>query len=225
MPAGTACHGGDRCRACLAALVRACNGFPCHFNSLDGNRCAVGTRYCPVDVHTCARRNLWRRGAFSSETKEAAMRWWIAVALPFRVVAGEVPNPTLPIEIGVLSCTLGRAIDTPASDPSSAASEAREMLCSFKPGHNGPEEAYVGALKSINAAGPLPAKATLLWTVRAPVGTQLAPALLQQSYAADSATPAGQIAPLVGEKRSEITLHVMSDNEEGSASKEKPKTP
>jgi Protein of unknown function (DUF992) len=153
------------------------------------------------------------------------MRWWIAVALPFCMGAGMVPGTTLPIEIGLLTCTLGKAIDTAASNQGSAASEAREMLCSFKPGKNGPEEAYVGALKSINVAGPLPDKVTLLWVVRAPTGTRPAPGLLQQSYAADSATPLGQTAPLVGEQNSEITLHSMAEKEEGSASKEKPDTP
>jgi len=44
-----------------------------------------------------------------------------------------VPGSTLPIEIGVLTCTLGQTIDTPAADQRAAAGEAREMLCSFKP--------------------------------------------------------------------------------------------
>jgi hypothetical protein len=48
--------------------------------------------------------------------------------------------------------------------------------------------------------------------------------LLQQSYAADQATPPGQTAPLVGERNSEITLHTMAEKEEGSASKEKAET-
>ena len=153
------------------------------------------------------------------------MRWWIVAALPFCIGAGEVPSSTLPVEIGVLSCTLGQRIDTPGADPALAASEAREMLCSFKPGQNGPEEAYAGVLKSINAAGPLPDKGTMLWMVRAPRGTQLAPGLLQQSYAADNTTPAGQTPPLVGERNGEITLLTMAEKKEGSASKEKPETP
>jgi uncharacterized protein DUF992 len=138
-----------------------------------------------------------------------------------------VPGSTLPIEIGVLTCTLGHAIaiDTRTSDPSSVASEAREMLCSFKPGKNGAEETYVGALKGINAGGTLPDKVALLWMVRAPTGTRPAPGLLQQTYAADSATPAGQTAPLVGERNTEITLHTMAEKEEGSTSKEKPVKP
>ena len=81
------------------------------------------------------------------------------------------------------------------------------------------------ALKSINAAGPMPEKVTLLWVVRATVGTKPAVGFLQQTYAADSATPAGQTAPLIGEGKNEISLHPMADKEEGSASKEKPTTP
>jgi len=152
------------------------------------------------------------------------MRWWIALALPVCIGAGPVPGPNLPTEIGVLSCTLGGAIDTPASGQP-AASEARELLCSFKLAEIGSEETYVGALKSINAGGSLPEKGAMLWTVRAPVGTKPAVGFLQQSYAADAATPTGQSAPLIGEKKNEIALHPMADKEEGSASREKPAVP
>jgi len=61
------------------------------------------------------------------------------------------PGAMLPFELGVLSCTLGHAIDPQMSDQTAAASEAREMLCSFTPARNGPDEAYAGALRSINA--------------------------------------------------------------------------
>jgi hypothetical protein len=62
----------------------------------------------------------------------------------------------------------------------------------------------------------------MLWSVR---GTRAAAGLLQQSYAAAPATPEGQVAPLVGERKTDITLHLMSDKEEGSASKEKHTAP
>jgi Protein of unknown function (DUF992) len=153
------------------------------------------------------------------------MRWWMVVVLPVCAGFGMAPGAMLPVEIGVLSCTLGRTTDPQVSDKTSGASETREMLCTFSPARNGPEETYAGALKSINTAGPLPDSATLLWMVRAPVGAQATPGLLQQSYSADPATPAGQTAPLVGERTSEITLHTMSDKEEGSASKEKQSVP
>jgi hypothetical protein len=38
----------------------------------------------------------------------------------------------LPFEVGVLSCTLAHAIDPEMSTQTGAASEAREMLCSFR---------------------------------------------------------------------------------------------
>jgi hypothetical protein len=152
------------------------------------------------------------------------MRWLMVLALPVCIGAGSLPAPSLPTEMGVLSCTLGRAIDTPASGQP-AASEARELLCSFKLAKIGSEETYVGTLKSINVGGSLPEKGAMLWTVRAQVGTKPAAGFLQQSYAADAATPAGQSAPLIGEKNSEIALHPMADKEEGSASKEKPAVP
>ena len=71
----------------------------------------------------------------------------------------------------------------------------------------------------------MPDNVALLWTVRAPVGTWASPGLLQQSYAADAATPQGQMAPLVGESNGGIALHIMADQEAGSASKEKRSAP
>jgi hypothetical protein len=153
------------------------------------------------------------------------MRWWMVLALPFCIGAGLVPGSTMPIEIGVLSCTLGQEIDTPATDQKSVTSKAREMLCSFKPTKNGVEETYAGVLKSINAAGLIPRKVTMLWTVKSPIGTQSVVGLLQQDYAADPATPAGQVPLLIGERTTEITLHSMVDKKEGSASKEKQAAP
>ncbi len=149
------------------------------------------------------------------------MRWWMVVALPACAGFSMVPGGALPIEIGVLGCTLGQAIHARVSDQKSAVSEPREMLCFFTPAKTGPQETYAGTLKSINGVGPLPEKVTMLWVVRAPIGTRPTAGLLQQSYSAGSGTPPGQTAPLVGERNSEITLHTMSDMDEGSASKEK----
>ena len=153
------------------------------------------------------------------------MRWWMVVALPVCAGFGMAQGETLPAEIGVLSCTLGQAIDREMSDQRGSASETRDVLCSFTPAKNGPEEAYAGALKSISAAGTLPDKVTLLWVVRAPTGRRPTAGLLQQSFAADLATPLGQTAQLVGERNNEITLHTMADKEEGSASKDQRSAP
>ena len=146
------------------------------------------------------------------------MRWWVILAFP--IYAGWMVPGSAP-EIGVLSCLLGRAIDIPTSDQISAASETREILCSYKSIRQGPAETYAGLLKSINIIGPLPDNATLLWLVRAPAGTQPSVGLLQQVYSTDVATPAGHAAPLVGESKVEISLHALADKMETSASQEK----
>jgi hypothetical protein len=99
------------------------------------------------------------------------------------------------------------------------------MLCSFSPAKNGAEETYAGALKITNAVEPLPENITMLWTVRAPLGTRLSPGLLQQSYSTVATVRHNQTAPLVGDQNSEITLHTMSDNKEGHASNENGSVP
>jgi hypothetical protein len=149
------------------------------------------------------------------------MRWWLPVVVPMCLGFGSAPGSTPLIELGVLSCTLGHAVDTVASAQTSAASEAREMVCAFTPARNGPEETYAGIVKAIGGVGALPEKVALLWSVKAPMGTAVTSGLLQQSYAADTGTPAGQPAPLIGERNSDITLQTMADTQEGSASKDK----
>jgi hypothetical protein len=149
------------------------------------------------------------------------MRWWLIAALP--VCVGWMVPGTAP-EIGVLSCSLGHAIDPQTSDQTSA-SETREMLCSFKSVGHGPVETYAGVLKSISVVGTLPENGSLLWLARAPAGMQPAAGLLQQGYSVDAATPPGHSAPLIGNSNSEITLHAMSDKEMARVSLEKPSMP
>jgi Protein of unknown function (DUF992) len=153
------------------------------------------------------------------------MRWVLAIALPVSLAGSPDPGAMLPFEVGVLSCTLGHAIDPEMSTQTGAASDAREMLCTFSRARDGAEETYVGSLKSIRGARGLPDNIALLWTVRAPIGTWASPGLLQQSYAADAATPQGQMAPLVGESNGGIALHIMTDQEAGSVSNKKQAAP
>jgi hypothetical protein len=153
------------------------------------------------------------------------MRWWLPVVVPMCLGFGSAASSTPLIEIGVLACTLGHPVDTVTSAQTSAASEAREMVCAFKPARNGPEETYAGIVKVIGGVGTLPEKITLLWSVRAPMGTAITPGLFQQGYVADTGTPAGQPAPLIGERNSDISLQTMADAQEGSASKDKPTSP
>src|SRR5262245_32066970 len=149
------------------------------------------------------------------------MRWqWILLTLLFCFGAGTDPGARLPMEMGVLSCTLAQSIDPQMSAQSGAASEAREILCTFTPARNGAEETYAGSLKSISAGRTLPENVALLWIVRGPVGTRATPGLLEQSYAADPAATPGHMAPLIGERNHEITLHTMSEQKEGTASRQ-----
>jgi Protein of unknown function (DUF992) len=152
------------------------------------------------------------------------MRWptiILTVCLGAEAALGVAP----PVEIGVLTCTLGRIVDTAASSQTTVPSEAREMVCSFKPAA-GPEETYAGLVKAaIGGINTLPANGSLLWSVRAPLGTVLTPGLLQQTYAVDTATPAGQVPPLLGERNTHISLYTLADKQEGSASKEKQTPP
>jgi len=152
------------------------------------------------------------------------MKRWLPIVLAACLCVGAAASSPAIVEIGVLSCTPGHVIDTPAAAERPGGGEAREMLCAFR-APNGHEETYAGSIKAVGAVGALPEKAAMLWSVRAPLGTQPTPGLLQQDYAADTGAPPGQSAPLRGERGGELTLHTMADKPEGSASKEKPTAP
>ena len=149
------------------------------------------------------------------------MRWWLIVLVPMLLGFDARSGSDVQTELGVLSCTLAQVIDSTDSEEKTAASEAREMVCFFLPGTHGPREAYAGTVRSISVAGKLPDRFTLLWVVRGPLGTLPPAGLLQQSYAVDEATPAGQMPPLVGDRNNKIVLHAMADKREGNASQEK----
>jgi Protein of unknown function (DUF992) len=127
------------------------------------------------------------------------MRWrWIVLVLPTCAAFNVVPGLNLAMDVGVLSCTLGPSIHVQVSDRASEA--VGDMLCSFSPAKNGPDETYVGTLKNTKAVGPLPENVSILWTVRAPFRKRLLPGFLQQTYSVDPKIPPGEAAPLVGEK-------------------------
>jgi Protein of unknown function (DUF992) len=152
------------------------------------------------------------------------MRWYLPIVVPACLCMGAGPDSPTIVEIGVLSCTPGHAIDVPQSTERPAAGEAREMVCAFR-APNGHEETYAGSIRAVGGIGALPEKTAMLWSVRAPLGTKPKPGLLQQDYAADMSAPRGQPAPLRGERNGEMTLHTMADKPEGSASKDKPPAP
>ena len=153
------------------------------------------------------------------------MRWWLIVLVPMFLGFDTRSGSDVQTELGVLSCTLAQVIDSTGSDQKTAGSEAREMVCFFLPGTNGPREEYAGTVRSISVAGKLPDQFTLLWVAKGPLGTLPRAGLLQQSYAVDEATPAGQMPPLVGDRNNKIVLHAMADKREGNASQEKQPRP
>jgi hypothetical protein len=124
------------------------------------------------------------------------------------------------VDVGTLSCTIGRPIDVPGAPDTPVVSEAREMICTFKPIRNGPEEAYSAVVKSVPTMGRLPERLTILWSVKAPFGTEPRPGLLQQSFAADPAAATGREGLLAGEKNAELSLQPLADRKPGSASQE-----
>ena len=123
-------------------------------------------------------------------------------------------------EVGVLMCVLGEPGQAAASEVPSAEG-TREALCTFM-ATNGEEETYAGSAQGISISTDR--RRTLIWVVRAASGVA-EPGALQQVFATDSKTPADQNSPLVGEKNSDVVLHSMADETEGSASATEKPTP
>jgi hypothetical protein len=118
-------------------------------------------------------------------------------------------------EIGVLTCSLEEPASAPAIGAPAAESHVRDAICTFKP-TSGSEETYVGVVQGVTISADK--KSTVIWRVKADVTTSVVPAMLQQSYAIDNATPADQLAPMIGESNSRIVLQSLTDKQEGSAS-------
>jgi len=152
------------------------------------------------------------------------MRLFVAIVSAMGFYTGAASGAPGSVEIGVLTCTIGRVVDAAAPDQKSAANEAREMVCSFRV-PRAAEETYAGLVKAIGGTGALQENRALLWSVRAPAGTMYTPGLLQQAYAVDATTPSGQTPPLIGERNGSISLFTMAEKQEGSASKEKQPAP
>jgi hypothetical protein len=111
-------------------------------------------------------------------------------------------------EIGFLACTL--------SEPTAGErATTRDALCTFKM-RNGAQETYVGKVQAVNLSAR--DQVTLVWRVRVPPVTPVAPGFLEQRYAADPRTPANHLPDLVGQANSAIILQSMTDKMEGSAS-------
>jgi hypothetical protein len=150
------------------------------------------------------------------------MQYVVRIAVAAWFATGTAPAPAAALdEIGILTCTVGPIVNATASD-TSVGNEAREMLCSFKTSR-GPEETYAALMTSIG--GRTAEGRAILWSVRAPRGTRYTPGLLQQTYAADRATPVGQVPPLIGEHNDMISLYTLTHKPPGVVSKEEQPAP
>jgi hypothetical protein len=116
-------------------------------------------------------------------------------------------------EVGVLMCVLGEPGQAAATEVPSA-ERTREALCTFR-STNGEEEAYAGSAQGVSISTDQ--RSTLIWVVRAASGVA-EPGALQQVFASDTKKPADQKSPLIGERNSDLVLHSMLDETEGSAS-------
>lgn len=114
------------------------------------------------------------------------------------------------VEAGLLSCHVSAPVEAEAGE----AGQVRLVLCDFKL-KNGAEETYTGRVQVANTSTE--EKRTLLWMVKAP-SAPWPPGFLQQTYAADPKTPAGQIPDLIGQVNGGIVLQSMTERKEGSAS-------
>lgn len=123
-------------------------------------------------------------------------------------------------EVGVLMCVLGEPGQAAAGETLSAEG-TREALCTFM-ATSGEEETYTGSAQGISISTDR--RSTLIWVVRAVSGVA-EPGALQQVFATDAKTAADQKAPLIGEKNSNVVLHSMADETEGSASAPEKPTP
>jgi hypothetical protein len=117
-------------------------------------------------------------------------------------------------EVGVLTCSVNAPPAASNNEVVQADSQLRDAICTFRP-RKGVEETYIGTVQGLSLSADN--GGVTIWSVKVDLDT-LPPGLLQQSYAADPAVPADQLAPLVGETNSSIVLHSMADRPEGSAS-------
>jgi len=142
------------------------------------------------------------------------MRWpllasLVALALAPDVTAAQEPQR----DIGVLTCDLVDAGEAPGGTETAAPQrQLREMRCAFRPGNLGPEETYAGTLQSLVEDPSLADGRAMMWIVKGSSATKELAGLLQQTYVADPAAPAGQVPALIGESDSSIILQPMADS-------------
>jgi hypothetical protein len=142
-----------------------------------------------------------------------APRWALALAIA-SVCAWSSATAQQYVEVGLLECNLSEPIDAEGSGTGTAA-QNRHILCAFKL-KDGIKATYTGKAWVVNL--PAKEKRTLLWLVKAPSTMSTPPGFLEQSYASDPKTPAGQVPDMIGQANAGIVLQSMADKKEGSAS-------
>jgi Protein of unknown function (DUF992) len=136
------------------------------------------------------------------------MRWPIA-SLMLLALSGTA-FAQVPINIGVLTCTLAETGEQDTTPPS----QTRDMICRFKPSGSGPEEQYAGEIRKVGTRGALSGTAVLIWVVVGPADSKLGPGHLAQSYIGTQAPNAGGTqAPvvLVGKENENFALRPLND--------------
>ncbi|MBO0762975.1 MAG: DUF992 domain-containing protein [Hyphomicrobiaceae bacterium] len=153
-------------------------------------------------IHVPAAAGFGKRGDVHGIGSAAVL----AAGLAWSVAAADQT-----VEAGLLSCHVSDPVEAEGGDTG----QVRRLLCDFKP-KNGAEETYTGKVQ-VAARSP-EEKRTLLWMVKMTSAQPWPPGFLQQSYAADPKTPAGQIPDLIGQVNAGIVLQSMTERKEGSAS-------
>jgi hypothetical protein len=118
------------------------------------------------------------------------------------------------VEVGLLSCNVSGQVEADTGHVTAVA-PSRQVQCAFT-AKNGAEETYMGEVQVANPT--IGGQRTLLWSVKAPSATPVPPGFLQQTYAADPKTPAGQVPDIIGQVNSSVILQSMTEKKEGSAS-------
>lgn len=119
-------------------------------------------------------------------------------------------------ELGILTCAMQISVGAESTGPAATGGETLNVLCTFKP-RKGAEESYSGTMHTVSRTPDRPADAAMLWVVKGEAQTALTPGLLQQSFAADPATPPEQMPPaMVGQLRSDVLLQPMADKQVGA---------
>jgi hypothetical protein len=134
-------------------------------------------------------------------------------AMTVLVLGGATAGDRINNQIGVLTCTLAEPREAAGTDARTPG-QMRDALCTFKP-TGGAEETYTGKIEGVSITPEH--QGALLWRVLLERGA-MEPGLLQQVYTADRTKPADQKPPLIGESNSAISLRLLADESEGSAS-------